>query len=89
MRSWAGGRSIGGSEPQSGEVLSQPLHLGCGWTGAGADSENLWLEKDLCNQLPGRTGWGSRFDQDPVDKEAHCFAWRAGLGLVQTELPLP
>lgn len=88
VRSWAGGRSIGGSEPQSGEVLSQPLHLGCGWTGAGADSENLWLEKDLCNQLPGRTR-GSRLDQDPVDKEAHCFAWRVGLGLVQTEFPLP
>ena len=73
--SWAGGLSIGGSERQSWEVLSQPLHLGCGWTGGGADSENLWFEEDLCNQLTGKTG-GSRFVQDSVDKEAHCFAWR-------------
>lgn len=87
MRSWACGPSIGGSERQSWEVLSQPLHLGCGWTGGGADSEKLWFEEDLCNQLPGKTE-GSRFGQDPVDKEAHCFARRVCLGLAQTQLHL-
>ena len=54
--SWAGGLSFGGSERQSWEVLSQPLQLGCGWTGGGADSENLWLKRIFATNSQVRLG---------------------------------
>lgn len=88
VRSWSG-LSIGGSgEGRAGRSsanLSIWVMAGQGEGAEASDSEKLWFEEDLYNQLPGKPV-GLRFGQGPVEKEAHCFARRVCPGLAQSQL---